>query len=71
MLTSGRNTALYVASRTLYALARSSDVKWFKRFVGRTSTGGTPLVAIGLSYVFCFLAFLGAGQDGALKVRLP
>jgi amino acid permease len=57
-LTSVRNTALYVSSRTLYALARSSDVRWFKKTVGRTSSEGTPLVAIGLSFMFAFLAFL-------------
>jgi len=69
-LISIRNTALYVSSRTLYALARSSDVKWFKRSVGRTSSGGTPLAAIGLSFIFSFLAFLGVQVTDGPNVSL-
>ncbi|KAI9741128.1 MAG: hypothetical protein M1834_002841 [Cirrosporium novae-zelandiae] len=62
------NTALYVSSRTLYALARSSDVRWFKASVGRTSLDGTPLSAIALSFLFAFISFFGAGNGNVRKV---
>ncbi|KAI9700276.1 MAG: Cationic amino acid transporter 2 [Candelina mexicana] len=61
------NTALYVASRTLFSLSKNSDIRYVRETIGRTSSGGTPLVAIGVSFLFAFLAFFGAQQGDVQK----
>lgn len=61
------NTALYVSSRTLFALAKTSNHAFIRRTIGKTSSQGTPLVAISFSFLFAFLSFLGVGKGDILK----
>jgi amino acid transporter len=57
---SAANSDLYIASRTLYGLAHEG--KAFKVFA-RTDRRGVPIYALGLSVLFCLLAFLGVNTD--------
>ena len=56
------NTGLFVASRTLFSLARDYGGRRMRNTLGRTSENNTPLCAIVLCSVFGFLAFLGVGS---------
>jgi yeast amino acid transporter len=53
---SAANLDLYIASRTLYGLVH--EKKAFKIFA-KTDKRGVPIYALGLSTLFCLLAFLG------------
>lgn len=52
------NSGLYASSRTLFTLARSSRYAKIRNSIGRTNNGGTPLLAIVVSFVPGLLAFL-------------
>lgn len=57
---SAANSDLYIASRTLYGLAKEGKApKIFKK----TDSRGVPIYALGLSVCFCFLAYLGVKQS--------
>ncbi len=65
------NSALYVSSRTLFFLARNSDIGKVRNTIGKTNNGHTPLAAIFVSFIPGLIAFLAvkARTDGFQEVR--
>lgn len=63
-----RNTALYAGSRTLYAVFCESTTPYLRQTVGSTSSGGTPLWAIGVTLFPSLLSFLAVAQGHGLLV---
>ncbi|MCJ1246585.1 hypothetical protein MMC30_003794 [Trapelia coarctata] len=62
------NTALYAGSRTLYALFCESTTPSLRRTIGATSSGGTPLWAIGATLFPSLLSFVAiAKKNGELE----
>ncbi|KAI5116242.1 hypothetical protein M0805_001236 [Coniferiporia weirii] len=57
---SASNSDLYIASRTLYGLAREGDAP---TFFARTDARGVPIYALGLSALFSLLAFMNISND--------
>ncbi|TVY87837.1 Dicarboxylic amino acid permease [Lachnellula willkommii] len=57
---SAANSDLYIASRTLYGLAHENKAP---KIFGKTDKRGMPIYALGLSTVFCLLAFLGCNTS--------
>jgi amino acid transporter len=53
---SAANSDLYIASRTLFGLAHEKKAP---KIFTRTDKRGVPIFALGLSVLFCLLAFLG------------
>ena len=64
------NTAVYAASRTLYALFSESTKPLLKETLGSASSGGTPLWATGVTLVPSLLAYIAAAQGDGPTVRL-
>lgn len=57
---SAANSDLYIASRTLFGLAREGKAP---RIFAKTDKRGVPVYALGLSVAFCLLAYLGVNQS--------
>lgn len=57
---SAANSDLYIASRTLYGLAKEGKAPAIFK---KTDARGVPIYALGLSVAFCFLAYLGVNQS--------
>jgi len=57
---SAANSDLYIASRTLFGLAHEGKAP---KIFTRTDKRGVPIYALGLSTLFCLLAFLGVNKD--------
>lgn len=57
---SAANSDLYIASRTLFGLAHEGKAP---KIFTRTDKRGVPIYALGLSVLFCLLAFLGVNTD--------
>lgn len=57
---SAANSDLYIASRTLFGLAHEGKAP---KFFTRTDKRGVPIYALGLSVLFCLLAYLGVNTD--------
>ncbi|KAH0840578.1 hypothetical protein AYO21_03907 [Fonsecaea monophora] len=57
---SASNSDLYIASRTLYGLAREGHAP---RLFQRTDARGVPIYALGLSAAFALLAFMNVSDD--------
>jgi yeast amino acid transporter len=64
-----RNTALFAASRTLFAIAQLYGNPFIKGTLGKTNVGLTPIAAIVVSSVFGLLAFLGLADKTYDQVR--
>jgi len=60
---SAANSDLYIASRTLYALAEEGHAP---AFVLRVTKTGVPYIALLITWAFCFLSFLRVSADGAV-----
>jgi amino acid transporter len=56
---SAANSDLYIATRTLYGLAREKKAP---RIFARTNRAGVPIYALGLSASFCLLAFMSVSS---------
>ena len=59
---SAANSDLYIASRTLHGLALKGHAP---RFLAKTDKRGVPIYALGLSTMFCSLAFLNVSTNSA------
>lgn len=59
---SAANSDLYIASRTLHGLALKGHAP---RFLAKTDKRGVPIYALGLSTMFCGLAFLNVSTNSA------
>lgn len=57
---SAANSDLYIASRTIYGLAKSGSAPAIFK---RTDKRGVPYVALAISSAFCLLAFLGVSTN--------
>jgi amino acid transporter len=57
---SAANSDLYIASRTIYGLASMGKAP---RFLAHTDKRGVPIYALGLSALFCLLAFMNVSDD--------
>lgn len=57
---SASNSDLYIASRTIYGLAKQGDAP---RILAWTDKRGVPVAALGLSSCFCLLAYLNVASD--------
>lgn len=57
---SASNSDLYIASRTIYGLAEQGHAP---RFLTYTDKRGVPVAALGVSALFCLLAFLNVTDD--------
>ncbi|KAL3417377.1 amino acid permease [Phlyctema vagabunda] len=57
---SAANSDLYIASRTLYGLAKEGKAP---RIFKRCDNRGVPIYALGLSTLICLIAFLGVAQS--------
>ncbi|CAJ2507509.1 Uu.00g086950.m01.CDS01 [Anthostomella pinea] len=59
---SAANSDIYISSRTLYGIAIDGKAP---RFFTRTTKRGVPMYAIGVSGLFCGLAYLSVASSGA------
>ena len=59
---SAANSDLYIASRTLYGLAIIGSAP---KFIARTDKRGVPVVALGISAIFCSLAYMNVTTGSA------
>ncbi|KAF2014650.1 hypothetical protein BU24DRAFT_433894 [Aaosphaeria arxii CBS 175.79] len=59
---SAANSDLYIASRTIYGLAKSGHAP---RILTYTDKRGVPVTALGVSALFCLLAFLNVAKSSA------
>ncbi|OJD14270.1 hypothetical protein AJ78_05372 [Emergomyces pasteurianus Ep9510] len=57
---SAANSDLYIATRTVYGLAREGKAP---RILARTDRRGVPIYALGLSSLFALLAFMNVAND--------
>lgn len=57
---SASNSDLYIASRTIYSLAREGKAP---RILARTDSRGVPIYALGLCTIFCCLAYMNVSSD--------
>lgn len=57
---SASNSDLYIATRTIYGLAREGKAP---AILGRTDRRGVPIYALGLSAAFALLAFMNVSDD--------
>ncbi|KAF2430787.1 amino acid permease Dip5 [Tothia fuscella] len=57
---SAANSDLYIASRTIYGLAAQGKAP---AFLARTDRRGVPIYSLGLSTLFCLLAYLNTSSD--------
>lgn len=57
---SAANSDLYIASRTIYGLASQGKAP---RILARTDKRGVPVYSLGLSTLFCLLAFMNVADD--------
>ncbi|KAF2759123.1 hypothetical protein EJ05DRAFT_475351 [Pseudovirgaria hyperparasitica] len=57
---SAANSDLYIASRTIYGLASQGKAP---RILAKTDKRGVPIYALGLSSLFCLLAYLNVADD--------
>ncbi|KAF2807222.1 uncharacterized protein BDZ99DRAFT_393001 [Mytilinidion resinicola] len=60
---SAANSDLYIASRTIYGLASMGKAP---RILARTDKRGVPIFALGLSALFCLLAFMNVSDDSKI-----
>lgn len=56
---SAANSDLYIASRTIYGLASQGKAP---RILARTDAHGVPIFSLGLSALFCLLAFMNVSS---------
>ncbi|KAF2657272.1 hypothetical protein K491DRAFT_677429 [Lophiostoma macrostomum CBS 122681] len=64
------NTALYVASRTVFVLAQQYLPRRYADVLGRTNNGHTPLAAIGLCSILGLLSLVGLSQYAYSQPRI-
>ncbi|KAK2744804.1 hypothetical protein FQN55_006560 [Onygenales sp. PD_40] len=57
---SAANSDLYIATRTIYGLAREGKAP---RILARTDKKGLPIYALALSTLFCLLAYMNVSDD--------
>lgn len=57
---SASNSDLYIASRTIYGLASQGKAP---RRLARTDSRGVPVYALGVSSLFCLLAYMNVADD--------
>ncbi|KAE9962514.1 hypothetical protein BLS_000227 [Venturia inaequalis] len=57
---SAANSDLYIAARTIYGLAVQGKAP---AFLARTDRRGVPVYALGVSVVFCLLAYMNVSSD--------
>ena len=57
---SAANSDLYIASRTIYGLASQGKAP---RILARTDAHGVPIFSLGLSALFCLLAFMNVSSS--------
>ncbi|KAJ9304038.1 hypothetical protein DTO217A2_6490 [Paecilomyces variotii] len=57
---SASNSDLYIATRTIYGLAREGKAP---RILARTDRRGVPIYALGLSSLFCLLAYMNVSSS--------
>ncbi|EDN02757.1 dicarboxylic amino acid permease [Histoplasma capsulatum] len=57
---SASNSDLYIATRTIYGLAREGKAP---RILARTDRRGVPIYALGLSSLFALIAFMNVSND--------
>jgi amino acid transporter len=57
---SAANSDLYIASRTIYGLASQGKAP---AFLARTDRRGVPIYSLGVSVLFCLLAYLNTSSD--------
>ncbi|KAF1999006.1 hypothetical protein P154DRAFT_437984 [Amniculicola lignicola CBS 123094] len=57
---SASNSDLYIASRTIYGLAEQGHAP---RFLKYTDKRGVPVTALGVSSLFCLLAYMNVSDD--------
>lgn len=60
---SAANSALYMASRTLFNTARVYGSDFLTNTIGRTNSGYTPLTAICCCSLFCLIALSGVDEE--------
>ncbi|KAI9892346.1 MAG: hypothetical protein M1814_001547 [Vezdaea aestivalis] len=60
---SAANSDLYIASRTIYGLAKEGKAP---RFLAKTDRRGVPIYALGLSTLFALLAYLNVADDSKI-----
>jgi amino acid transporter len=66
-----RNTALFGASRTLFAISQIYGNNFMKNTLGKTNAGHTPIAAILCCSTFGLLAFLGLADRTYNQVSMP
>lgn len=64
----GRNTELYVASRSVFMLAQTYLPRKIADVFGRTNNGNTPLSAILLCSLFGFVSLAGLSRQANYQV---
>jgi amino acid transporter len=57
---SAANSDLYIATRTIYGLAREGSAP---RLLAKTDNRGVPIYALALSTLFCLLAYMNVADD--------
>lgn len=57
---SAANSDLYIATRTIYGLSREGKAP---AFLSKTDKRGVPIYSLGLSALFCLLAFMNVSDD--------
>lgn len=60
---SAANSDLYIASRTIYGLASQGKAP---RILARTDARGVPIFSLGLSALFCLLAFMNVSSSSKI-----
>jgi yeast amino acid transporter len=65
------NTALFAASRTLFAISQIYGNNLMKNTLGKTNAGHTPIAAILCCSTFGLLAFLGLADRTYNQVSIP
>ena len=60
---SASNSDLYIATRTIYGLAVEGKAP---RILARTTKGGVPIYALGLSSLFALLAYMNVSDDSKI-----
>ena len=60
---SASNSDLYIATRTIYGLAVEGKAP---RILARTTKGGVPIYALGLSSLFALLAYMNVADDSKI-----
>ncbi|KAJ9302703.1 hypothetical protein DTO271G3_77 [Paecilomyces variotii] len=60
---SASNSNLYIATRTIYGLAREGKAP---RIIARKNRRGVPIYALGLSSLFCLLAYMNVSSNSTV-----